>query len=83
MKSQRRQVGGRYLARVRDAFRGGQARLRQPVGHPANLEADGATRTHGGAKRGQPAAPDPARGKYWDLAFHFLPRVAWSHKVSS
>jgi hypothetical protein len=44
MKSQRRQVGGRYLARERGAFRGGQARRRQPVGHSANLEPDRATR---------------------------------------
>jgi hypothetical protein len=40
----KRQIGGRYLARSRGAFRGGQARLRQPVDQPANPEADGATR---------------------------------------
>ena len=32
----KRQIGGRYLARVRGAFRGGQARLFQPVDQPAN-----------------------------------------------
>jgi hypothetical protein len=40
----KRQVGGRYVAWVRGAFRGGQARLRQPVDQPANPEPDGATR---------------------------------------
>jgi hypothetical protein len=24
-----------------------------------------------------------AQGKFWDLAFHFWRRVAWSHKVTS
>lgn len=40
----KRQIGGRYLARVRGTFRGGQARLRHPVDQQANPEADGATR---------------------------------------
>jgi hypothetical protein len=47
MKSQRRQVGGRYLARARGAFRGGQARPWRRVGVPANPEPDGATRGTG------------------------------------
>ena len=40
----RRQIGARHIAWVRGAFRGGQARLRQPVDQPANAEPDGATR---------------------------------------
>jgi hypothetical protein len=39
-----RQIGGRYLARVRGAFRGGQARLKRAADEPANPEPDGATR---------------------------------------
>ena len=48
----KRQIGGRYLARERGAFRGGQARLRQPVDQPANPEADGATRATWARKGG-------------------------------
>ncbi len=66
----RRQIGGRYLARVRGAFRGGQARPRQPVDQPDNPETDGATR----ATRVRPGVnlphPDVARSKFRDLAFH-------------
>jgi hypothetical protein len=53
MKSQRRQVGGRYLARARGAFRGGQARPRRQVGVPANPEPGAATRGTG-ARNGWP-----------------------------
>ena len=83
MKSQRRLVGGRYLARVRGAFRGGEARLRQPVGHSANPEADRATRACAGAKDGQFGCQPPRVGKFWDLAFGGARWVDWSHKVSS
>ena len=79
MKSQRRLSGGRYLARVLGALRGGEARLSQPVGQPANPEADGATRARVDAKEGQP----PRVGKFWDLAFGGARRVDWSQKVSS
>jgi hypothetical protein len=47
MKSQRRQIGGRYLARARGAFSGGWARPRRRMGHTANPEPDGATRAAG------------------------------------
>jgi hypothetical protein len=49
----KRQIGGRYLARARGAFRGGQARLRRPVDQPANPEADGATRATWARKGGR------------------------------
>lgn len=39
----RRQIGARYLARMRGAFRGGQVRPREPVDQPANPEPDRAT----------------------------------------
>ena len=39
----RRQIGGRYLARIRGAFCGSQARRRLPVDQPADPEADDAT----------------------------------------
>ena len=54
----RRQIGGRYLARVRGAFRGGRARLLPPVEKPVNPEANGATRA--------PGAPTVA--KTWEHA---------------
>jgi hypothetical protein len=53
MKSQRRQIGGRYLARARGAFRGGQARPRRWVGQPADPEPNGATRGTGARKGGR------------------------------
>lgn len=40
----RRQIGARHVARMRGAFRGGQARPKNPVDQPANPEPDGATR---------------------------------------
>ncbi len=49
----RRQIGARHLARVRGAFRGGEGRVKQPVGHPADTEADGATRATGARTGGQ------------------------------
>jgi hypothetical protein len=58
----RRQIGGRYLARVRGAFRSGQRCLRQPVGHPANPESDVATR----ATRAPTVAKTPARSENLD-----------------
>src|ERR1035437_8631696 len=58
------------LARVRGEFRGGQARLRQPVDQPANPEADGATRATraptGGIAR-ETGAPDEIVGPPWPL----------------
>jgi hypothetical protein len=49
----RRQVGGSYLAGVRGAFSGGQARLRRRVGVPANPEPNGATRATGARNGGR------------------------------
>ena len=40
----RRQIGARHIARMRGAFRGGQARPTNAVVQPANPEPDGATR---------------------------------------
>jgi len=54
MKSQRRQIGGRYLARVRGAFRGGWATPEQaggPSGQPRGRRRN----------TGQPGATGPAR----------------------
>ena len=59
------------LARVRGEFRGGQARLRQPVDQPANPEADGATRATRAPTGGQTSRQTQRRSKSWDLAFHF------------
>jgi hypothetical protein len=73
------QVGGRHIARDRSALRGGQARLRQPVGQPANLalrDAIPRATARTGAKR--LTAP-----RSWVLPSHFFRPVEWSHKVSS
>ena len=40
----RRQIGARHVAWMRGAYRGGQARPRNPEDQPANPEPDGATR---------------------------------------
>ena len=66
MKSQRRQVGGRFLARERGAFRDGQARPRRRVGQPANPEPDGATR---GAGARTVAGSRVSRGEHPTLDF--------------
>jgi hypothetical protein len=71
MKSQRRQIGGRFLARERGAFCGGQARLRRRVGLPANPEPDGATRGTG------------ARLKHIDPRDHPIFRLSVTDRVSS
>ncbi len=65
MKQRKKQIGGRYLARVRGALYGGQTRRRLPVDQPADPEADGATgatpaRT-GGIRR-QTGTPDRILG---------------------
>ena len=79
----RRQIGARHIARMRGAFRGGQARLRQPVGHSANPEADGQHRRAQARRKANVPRQTQGGGRFWDLAFHFWRRVAWSHKVSS
>jgi hypothetical protein len=87
-------AGGRHIAMERGLRQGRcgwpfprpgavGARPMQAVGQPANPEADGATRARVGAKEGHCSAADAARGKSWDLAFHFWRRVDWSQKVSS
>jgi hypothetical protein len=60
----RRQIGARHIARMRGAFRGGQARPRNPVDQPANPEPDGATRATR-ARTG--SAPCMAAGHSRDL----------------
>jgi hypothetical protein len=60
----RRQIGARHVAWMRGAFRGGQARPRNPVDQPANPEPDGATRATR-ARTG--SAPCMAAGHSRDL----------------
>jgi hypothetical protein len=60
----RRQIGARHVAWMRGAFRGGQARPRNPVDQPANPEPDGATRATR-ARTG--SAPCMAAGHFRDL----------------
>lgn len=67
----RRQIGGRYLARARGAFRGGQARRRLPVNQPADPEADvatGATPARTSGIRRQTGTPDRILGPPWALS---------------
>jgi len=65
MKAQRRrQIGARHIARVRGAFRGGQARPTSSVAQPASLERDGATRATQALRGGTPCI---AAGHFRDL----------------
>jgi len=64
----RRQIGGRYLARVRGAFRGGRARSLPSVEQPANPEAKGATRAPGPPRVAKTAAPAEILGPPWLLS---------------
>ena len=50
----RRQIGARHVAWMRGAFRGGQARPKNPVAQPANPEPDGATRATRARNSGLP-----------------------------
>lgn len=56
----RRQIGARHVAWMRGAFRGGQARPRNPVAQPANPEPDGATRATRAPNSGIPCASSRA-----------------------
>ena len=67
----RRQIGARHLARVRGAFRGGEGRVTQPMGHPSNTEADGATPATGARTGGQTSRQtqsDQILGPPWRLS---------------
>jgi len=60
----RRQIGARHIARMRGAFRGGQARPRNTVDQPANPEQDGGTRATRARTVG---VPGMAAGHFRDL----------------
>ena len=60
----RRQIGARHVAWMRGAFRGGQARPRNPVEQPANLEPEDATQ---GTRARTGSAPCMAAGHSRDL----------------
>ena len=57
---------------MRGAYRGGQARPRNPEDQPANLEPDGATRATRARNGGVPRV---AAGHFRDLTFEAAPRV--------
>jgi hypothetical protein len=71
----KRQLGGRYVAWMRGAFRGSQARLRQPVDQP-NPEPDGATGAPGASTVADLPRQTQRAGKSWDLTLGKRPAVA-------
>ena len=62
MKSERRQVGGRYLARARGAFRRRDVRPSRKVVPMANPEPDGATQASW-ARRARKELPPATTGR--------------------
>ena len=76
-------AGGRHIAMERGLRQGRcgwpfprpgavGARPMQPVGQPANPEADGATRARVGAKEGQFAVPASSRGQILGPGFRLF-----------